>query len=480
MREFFVAAIGNDANPGTIANPWKTVARVNEFAFAIGDVIRFRRGDTWLETLTVTRPALTFADWGSDSQALPLFSAGNPGGTARAHCILARGEGTLYRNLVCEGAASIGFYVNGANDQQLENVISRHNIVLGFSLKGNRISGTGIIAHHNGVVGIAQDGPYTGLHLKRCFAHHNCTAQNRAAIWLSRSIGAVIEDAECYDNGTPTIEGVGLSMYGTTDCTFRRCLSHNNYGNGILTIRNEAIQQPTTGALIEACKTYGNLDSAGNLASGLRLDTHSKNGRVTRCESYSNASAGIVIEDHAEGNRVEYNLIRSNRNGITFSNNAGPGNRAEHNTVLGHSDAGIAIVSNFQVQVPYVVKNNLMAANRTGLKIDADGTGVRHEIDHNLYYGNDHGVEHCSLRYLDREIDAFAHTGYERHGVGGADPLLKNPPADIRPKRGSPAIKAGTVPAVAVADYYGVTVPTGEPSEIGAAEFVPVLSHEWT
>lgn len=58
--DHFVASSGNDANPGTILLPWKTLNKVNtSFAsFASGDRVLFHRGDTFVGVL---RPSKSFA-----------------------------------------------------------------------------------------------------------------------------------------------------------------------------------------------------------------------------------------------------------------------------------------------------------------------------------------------------------------------------------------------------------------------------------
>jgi PKD repeat protein len=65
---------GNDSNPGSESLPWKTISKVNGFAFAPGDTISFKRGCTWREQLTVGQSGtsgqpITYTDYGEG--ALP-------------------------------------------------------------------------------------------------------------------------------------------------------------------------------------------------------------------------------------------------------------------------------------------------------------------------------------------------------------------------------------------------------------------------
>jgi hypothetical protein len=50
---YYVDPNGNDLNPGTASQPWKTVARVNAGPLLRGDTVYFARGGTWRETLAI-------------------------------------------------------------------------------------------------------------------------------------------------------------------------------------------------------------------------------------------------------------------------------------------------------------------------------------------------------------------------------------------------------------------------------------------
>lgn len=49
---YYVSSEGNDAANGlSESTSWRTIAKVNSFSFKAGDMIYFKRGDTWNETL---------------------------------------------------------------------------------------------------------------------------------------------------------------------------------------------------------------------------------------------------------------------------------------------------------------------------------------------------------------------------------------------------------------------------------------------
>lgn len=52
-KDYFVSSQGNDANDGTVQQPWKTVKKLNSFPFQPGDNIYFERGGIWREPLIV-------------------------------------------------------------------------------------------------------------------------------------------------------------------------------------------------------------------------------------------------------------------------------------------------------------------------------------------------------------------------------------------------------------------------------------------
>lgn len=52
--DFYVAANGSDANPGSLERPWKSLAAISGRAFAPGDTVRFARGTSYNGCLTIT------------------------------------------------------------------------------------------------------------------------------------------------------------------------------------------------------------------------------------------------------------------------------------------------------------------------------------------------------------------------------------------------------------------------------------------
>lgn len=87
MTQYYVSwsdGAASDANAGTnSALPWKTMGKVRGFTFANGDIVSFKRGDTWISDtpgsfglLEVPHASMTFNAYGSGAK--PLFELPKP------------------------------------------------------------------------------------------------------------------------------------------------------------------------------------------------------------------------------------------------------------------------------------------------------------------------------------------------------------------------------------------------------------------
>lgn len=71
---YYVSPSGNDALPGTsVLFPWLTIAHLTSASLSSGDIVLFKRGGTWRETLFPTASGLTFGAYGSGAR--PIITA---------------------------------------------------------------------------------------------------------------------------------------------------------------------------------------------------------------------------------------------------------------------------------------------------------------------------------------------------------------------------------------------------------------------
>ena len=75
---YYISAEGNDNNSGLSPElAWRTIAKVNSYSFLPGDIILFRRGDEWRESLSINESGtsdamITFASYGTGAK--PIFN----------------------------------------------------------------------------------------------------------------------------------------------------------------------------------------------------------------------------------------------------------------------------------------------------------------------------------------------------------------------------------------------------------------------
>ncbi|HAY34171.1 MAG TPA: right-handed parallel beta-helix repeat-containing protein [Ignavibacteria bacterium] len=108
---YYISSDGNDSNNGTgISTPWATVAKVNSMmaSFAPGDMILFRRGDTFFGQLTVSKSGLAgneiiFGSYGSGD--LPVITGAKSPQNWIVH------SGNIYKTTFTDTVSNL--YVSG-------------------------------------------------------------------------------------------------------------------------------------------------------------------------------------------------------------------------------------------------------------------------------------------------------------------------------------------------------------------------------
>jgi parallel beta-helix repeat protein len=120
---YYVDALyGKDTNSGTsTSSPWKTIAKVNAFTFKPGDVILFKRGAAWKETLTVKQngtstASIRFDAYGSGS--LPVFD----GSMSRSYGIYASTKSYVQiRNIKVQNTTHGAVYITDSKYISVQN-----------------------------------------------------------------------------------------------------------------------------------------------------------------------------------------------------------------------------------------------------------------------------------------------------------------------------------------------------------------------
>ncbi|MDR3668675.1 MAG: right-handed parallel beta-helix repeat-containing protein [Ignavibacteriaceae bacterium] len=309
---YYVANNGSDANSGTsISSPWKTISKVNSKVFIPGDIILFRRGDTWSEILTPqgsgnsTTPVI-FDAYGTGN--LPIID----GGTTLNNCISLIGVNFItIRNFRLQYAA-----VNTNGDIHAQ---STDNL---------RIENCDFyITSHGGVFIESSTNGYIG----------NCTmsspvsnSDNQAdGIYSQRNSTCTFEDNSIVISDIGAGHNDGIQSYLDGDMTFRNNYIYQN--NSLTTAQGIDITDGTGTFLvynnvIKCPNSSGNIIGFNNDVSGtgaLRCYQNTVLGnvnclKVLKCTDvlvknnifYSNSATSIVDigSTLTSGAAIDYNL----------------------------------------------------------------------------------------------------------------------------------------------------------------------------
>ena len=107
------AAAGNDANPGTSAAPWRSLAKINGAALTAGDTVLLRRGQSFTGELTLTRSGTATARITIDaygSGARPIVRGGH-------QCIEIPASYVVVRRLHASDCGWAGVRITGSHNR---------------------------------------------------------------------------------------------------------------------------------------------------------------------------------------------------------------------------------------------------------------------------------------------------------------------------------------------------------------------------
>ena len=124
------ASAGNDANAGTMAKPWKSLAKVNGSDFGPDDQILFKRGGSWSGTLELSSSGSTdhpIVVGAYGSGALPKI------GGPVLNCVYVTGSDIFIGDLRASGCNWAGFELGGSGI--VLDTVQADNNVVGVSIR---------------------------------------------------------------------------------------------------------------------------------------------------------------------------------------------------------------------------------------------------------------------------------------------------------------------------------------------------------
>ena len=415
---YYVAPTGNDANPGTIDQPWRTIQKAAQTLLA-GETVYIRAG-TYQE------------------RVLPQHS-GSPGNEI------------TYAAYPGETATIDGTGITLPDDLAgLFEIAGRSYI----RLTGLRVINAGPFADNAAI--LVSDSDH--ITIENCATFH--TASSGVGVWGSQQViinGNTVEQAglgggqECI-----TVAGTsGFEVRNNTvvDCQKEGIDAKDGSSNGWITgnvvnhpravgIYVDAWDKPTHDITVSRNIVFDSVESAGftvasemgGLLSNIRLENnlayhnHTYGIEISRCCIESRPMDGIIIV-----NNTLY------ENGVDWG--------------------GGIIADNAQAQ-HVVIRNNIAGQNLTfQIAVAADVPPANVTVDHNLIDG---------YRGYEDEV-------YGKDYVEGDPRFVDIAAADFHLRSDSPAIDRGSAAAAPDADWDGDPRPIGAGYDIGADEYAERL-----
>jgi len=425
---FYVDATGgSDDNPGTEAEPWQTITKVNAATLTAGDHVLFKRGETFAtNTRLVCADGVTYSAYGTGAK--PILNGGTASGA-----------------ITCLGKTNITI-------QQLDARSGTGNCVY---LGGTYLTMQDCDVSLSGGEGISISGLATNVHhvtVSRCTSHNN-TIQGiyvgNAGSVTGGPTDVIIEDCTIYSNGTVATQHHGIYAQDGLRYTIRRNTCYSNIAVGIV-IKDHG---SGSNSLVERNKCYSNGQygiEASNLNSGSNIIV-----RNNIC--YSNTTTNLWVANATIGAVFYHNTLvnavgTSSGNGLQVSATAS-GNLIKNNIIV--QDA--SVVGNVR---PYrFADDTCLAANTWN--------------NNCVYYPNNTDSDKVATR----TSPAAGYTWLQWQALSGTpdvnginvDPEFVTNYTDLHLQATSDCIAAG-VAGLVIDDYDGVA--RGVALDIGALEYV--------
>lgn len=283
--DYYVSPRGDDGHPGTLQQPWRTLAKVNATSFQPGDRILLEGGQVFQGPLALgaddrasAARNIVISSYGAGRatidggrgravsiedcdyvviQDLRLVGAGRKSGNSAHGLYLARSRGTSITRLEVSGFQHAGIYVTGSSDVRITHVHAHNNgfagihsggersrsLYVGHCLAENNAGDPSIRNNHSGS-GIVL-GHVDGALIERSEARYNgwdmpWTGNGPVGIWVHDADRVVIQHCVSHHNRSTALDGGGFDFDGgVTNSVLQYNYSHNNFGAGYLICQYE-------------------------------------------------------------------------------------------------------------------------------------------------------------------------------------------------------------------------------------------------
>ncbi len=421
---YYVSPQGNDSNPGTFSQPWRTINKAAN-TVSPGDQV-YLRGGTYIEYVTIAR---------SGTQGKPIQFYAYPGETP-----VMDGQNKLPNS-------EDGLLTIDGNWVEIYGLEVTNSAYIGIALYGQHNTLTDVYVHHSWRNGVYLNGDFNTIQDSRVWRNSMRSeygaASGSSGIAASRdSVNGVTEHAMIRGNEIWENWGQGINVHNADQVNIEENISHDNYTANIYIHDISNVLCQSNLIYMDANNAYmGNLGPKVGIMMGEEYSPPvAMNIRVINNFAYGNHRNLFWYTGDMGGGMT--NVLFANN---TFVNGSGDASNGNSNVIL---DPAV------NVNVRFV--NNIVAQDNALPVIDTVvQAGVTYS--HNLWSKN--------------PINAVRGSG----DVIGDPGLVKSGSAYsaewYRLLGTSPGINAALLMSEVPRDYFGDA--RGTAPDMGAAEFIP-------
>lgn len=501
--DYYVAAAGNDANPGTAASPWSTIGRVNGVALRAGDRVLFEGGATFGGQLT-----LNSGDTGTAASPIRITSYG----TGRATIAAGNGRGLFAWNTAGLTISNLNFVGSGLTTNTGDGISAYVDLGGGVKLAHlhiDRVEIRGFGGRAIAIGGGNGTSGYKDVRITRAVLHdvrHDGLLTYGAAIGVHE--GVLVQDVQAYAipglaGGSPH-SGNGIVLGSVSGGTIERCVAHDNGAAGTGSVG--VWTYDSTGVVIQHNESYNNRTGGTVDGGGFDLDNNVSGSILRYNYSHDNDGAGLLVwsgvnNTNHRDNVVAYNVSQNDgrKNGYGGIHVGGRVYDADivHNTVFlsppaTGTPAAIVVASTGS---GVHVRNNIFQTSGGAQLVRAPSNGTDLRFEGNTYWSGTgtFRLKWGTTTYTSLSAWLAAATTQERVGgqvvglqvdpkltAAGAGPVIGTPSqlpnlsayrllstSPLRDK-GVDLFALGADPGPR--DFYGAGIPQGPRLDVGAHE----------
>ena len=474
--DYYVSTKGSDTNPGTLAQPWRTIQKAAD-SLSPGDTAYVRKG-RYRERVTLKVSGTAPDQWIAlqaypgekpviDGAGLSVPEDENTALVLIENRSYVRVQGFEIRNYRARKGDRVpcGVFIAGECDH--------------IEIRSNRIHHIGYRAKNGNAFGLAVYGTSATKPISRVIIDGNeidhCQLGNSESLTLN---GNVV-DCEVTNNRVHDNDNIGIVFIGYEETCpdpaqdrARDCVCQ---GNTVWNIRSYG--NPAYGRQYSAGGIY--VDGGTRILIEKNLVHHCDIGVELASEHLSRTTSEVELRE---------NIVRHNRNGALFmggydSQRGGTTDCFVHHNTFFENDSRRDGNGEIFLQNNVTgnrITHNIVVANRQNLLLgNAAASHSNNTLDYNLYFSRT-DADSSEWTWLQTVYDGFAAyqtaSGQDTHSTF-ADPLFFNGrKSDFHLTASSPAIDAGDVafsPGSGETDLDGAPRISGPRVDLGADEWAP-------